>query len=143
MSATLTALLESPIIIITALLIGTICEALRRFFPAHAGDPGIRGVFYLLSTGRTPDSQGILPVLLAAPLGFIPWLPIAEGLEKDGYELAGRLGTYIFAGIVCKLGYDLVVGFLMTSVRHFTARAANVSSGASKPPSAGGTSERP
>ncbi len=117
-------LLQSPIILITVLVLGTLCETLRRLVPTKAGDKGWRGVFFVLSTGTTPDSQGILPVLLSIPMGFIPALPAADVLEKDGCELAARIGTYLFAGVVCKLSYDLVVGTVMGMIRQRTASVA-------------------
>lgn len=131
-------MLESPITIITVLVIGTICETLRRLVRAKAGDKGIRGVFSVLSTGPSPDSQGILPVLLSIPLGFIPWLPTIEALEKDGFETAGRFGTYLFAGVVCKLGYDTIMGTVMQMVRNRSATraAASLAPEAPAPPAA-------
>lgn len=56
------------------------------------------------------------PVILGVLLGFIPWLPPAEGLTKVGYEMAGRVGTYALAGVVCKISYDTLVSTVKRAI---------------------------
>ena len=50
-------------------------------------------------------------------LGLIPWLPAHEDLTKEGFELAGRIGTYALAGVVCKVGYDTVISTIQRAVK--------------------------
>lgn len=96
-----TDLILNPIIIITALIIGTLGEVMKRLVSAKAGDRGLRGFFYVTLPAH--------PVIVGSLLGLIPWLPVPDSLQKDGYEFATRLGTYALAGLVCKLGYDSIV----------------------------------
>lgn len=119
-------LIQSPIVIITAIVLGLVCETFRRLVPVKAGDPGWRGVIYVISTGKTPDSQGVLPVILSIPIGFVPWLPAAECLIKPGTdEMVARFGTYLVGGIVCSFGYTIVVGTVMNIIRHVNARGGS------------------
>jgi len=98
---TWTGLLSDPIIVVIALVIGTFGEIAKRAVKAKAGDKGWRGVYYVTLPAH--------PVLVGGLVGLIPWLPIPEGLTKDGYEFAGRLATGLLGGILCKIGYDIIV----------------------------------
>lgn len=117
--------LTSPIVIIAALVIGTLGEILNRLVNAKKGDTGWRGVYYVTLPAH--------PVVVGVLLGFVPWLPSVEGLSKDGYDLAARVGTYALAGIVCKTGYDTLIS---TAKRLLQSKLASVDVGgsASKPP---------
>src|SRR5262245_39288845 len=94
-------LLLNPIIIVTALAIGTIGETIKRLVGAKAGDHGWKGVFYVTLPAH--------PVIIGMLFGLVPFLPTVEAFDKEGYELAGRLGTYTLAGVVCKVGYDSII----------------------------------
>lgn len=102
----LLALVLNPTVIIAALSIGAIGEVVKRLVRAKEGDKGWRGVFYV-----TLPAHAVVAGML---IGLIPWLPPIDALVKEGYEAAGRFGTYTLAGIVCKLGYD---SFISTSKR--------------------------
>lgn len=102
----LLALVLNPTVIIAALAIGAIGEVVKRLVRAKEGDTGWRGVFYV-----TLPAHAVVAGML---IGLIPWLPPIDALVKEGYEAAGRFGTYTLAGIVCKLGYD---SFISTSRR--------------------------
>lgn len=94
-------LLQSPVIIILALVIGTLGEVSKRAISAKAGDKGWKGVYYVTLPAH--------PVIAGALIGLIPWLPVPDDLTKEGYEFAGRLGTGVLGGVVCKVGYDLII----------------------------------
>lgn len=115
-------LLQSPIIIIMALVIGTMGEVAKRTISAKAGDKGWKGVYYV--------SLPAHPVIVGALFGLIPWLPVPEELTKEGYEFWGRLGAGILSGVVCKVGYDMIV----STVRRMLGQAGARSS---TPPPAG------
>lgn len=116
-------LLQSPIIIILALVIGTMGEVSKRMISAKAGDKGWKGVYYVTLPAH--------PVIIGGLFGLIPWLPIPDELVKEGYEFAGRLGTGVLSGVVCKVGYDLIIS---TVRRMMSQGAARAESGASTPP---------
>lgn len=118
-------LLQSPIVILIALVIGTLGEVSKRAISAKAGDKGWKGVYYVTLPAH--------PVLVGALIGLIPWLPIPDGLVKEGYEVFGRLGTGILGGVVCKIGYDLIVSTVRRMLGQRGARDGN-----STPPPAGG-----
>jgi hypothetical protein len=115
-----TSILTSPIILISALLIGTMGEAIKRGVNSkqiecdvvayrdntkHLKAPAAwKQIFYF-----TLPAQ---PVLVGIALGFIPWLPAVDGLSKTGYDLAAHVGTYSLAGVVCKVGYDVIISTL-------------------------------
>jgi hypothetical protein len=136
-------LLANPIVVITALVIGTIGEVVKRMIRAQAGDRGWRGVYYVTLPAH--------PVILGALIGLLPWLPIPEALTKEGYEFAGRLGTGIFAGIVCKVGYDSIISTVRRQLGQGEAREARATSvpsspkagEAARPAADGATGERP
>lgn len=122
-----TDLLLNPIIVIAALVIGTVGEVVKRSVSAKAGDHGWRGLFYV--------SLPAQPVLFGTALGFIPWLPVPESLHKEGFELAARIGTYAFAGVVCKVGYDSIVSTLRRQLGQAQARASSLPAAPSTAPS--------
>ena len=68
-------------------------------------------------------------MILGILIGFIPWLPPADGLVKHGYELASRIGTYSLAGVLCKIGYDTLVSTVKRAIE--TRAGVVVSSGGS------------
>lgn len=109
-----TALLSNPTIIVLALVIGTLGEVTKRLVKAKAGDKGWRGVYYVTLPAH--------PMIVGALIGLVPWLPIPEGLVKEGYEFAGRLGTGLLAGAVCKIGYDGIVATARRMLGQGTAR---------------------
>jgi len=109
-----TDLLASPIIIVLALVIGTLGEVAKRTIRAKAGDKGWRGVYFV--------SLPAHPVLVGALVGLVPWLPTPDELVKPGHEFAARLGTGLLAGMVCKVGYD---GIVSTAKRMLAGRAAS------------------
>jgi len=96
-----TALLTSPIVVVLALVIGTFGEVSKRLVRAKGGDKGWKGVYYVTLPAH--------PVIVGILIGLIPWLPIPDGLVKEGQEFAGRLGTGAIAGIACKIGYDSII----------------------------------
>lgn len=95
------ALLQSPVVIILALVLGTLGEVSKRSISAKAGDTGWKGIYYVTLPAHA--------VILGGLCGLIPWLPIPDELVKPGYEFAGRLGTGVLSGVVCKVGYDLII----------------------------------
>jgi|LNFM01.1.fsa_nt_gb hypothetical protein len=134
--------LLSPIIIISALVIGTIGEVVKRIIrlldPMSLGSKvrqdvttytGWRRVYYVTLPAH--------PVLVGVGLGFMPWLPAHDALTKPGFELAGHIGTYALAGVVCKIGYDTLVS---TIKRVIASKAKSLdgssSDGSSEPPPA-------
>lgn len=118
-------LLQSPIVIIIALVIGTLGEVSKRAISAKAGDKGWKGVYYVTLPAH--------PVIMGALIGFFPWLPVPDELTKEGYEFAGRLGTGILSGVVCKVGYDMIISTVRRMMGQKGARDGN-----SAPPPAGG-----
>lgn len=115
-----TDLLLNPIIVVAALVIGTIGEVVKRVIKAQAGDHGWRGVYYVTLPAH--------PVIMGALLGLVPWLPIPDMLTKEGYEFAGRLGTYILAGVVCKVGYDSIISTVRRQLGQDDARRERATS---------------
>lgn len=99
-------LLQSPIILILALVIGTMGEVSKRTISAKAGDKGWRGVYYV----TLPAHPVLVGALVGLIFGLFPqWCPIPDELTKEGYEFAGGMGTGLLSGIVCKVGYDLII----------------------------------
>lgn len=115
-------LLQSPIIIILALVIGTFGEVAKRTIKANAGDKGWKGVYYVTLPAH--------PVIIGLLIGLIPFLPVPDQLTKEGHEFAGRLGTGALAGVVCKVGYDLIV----STVRRMLGQAGARTGGSNPPP---------
>lgn len=118
--------LLSPIIIITALVIGTAGEVTKRLVRAKAGDKGWKGVFHVTLPAH--------PVIVGLLIGFIPWLPSVDALTKEGFELAGRVGTYALAGVLCKIGYDTLVSTVQRALRQKAAALGGSSSGSTSVP---------
>jgi H+/Cl- antiporter ClcA len=112
-----TNLLASPIIIVLALVIGTLGEVSKRMIKAKAGDKGWRGVYFVTLPAH--------PVIVGALIGLVPWLPTPDELAKPGHEFASRLGTGLLAGMVCKVGYDGIVSTLKRSLGQATARGSD------------------
>lgn len=108
------ALVLSPAVIVTALIIGTMGEVAKRAINAKKGDTGWRGVYYVTLPAH--------PVVVGALLGFVPMLPVATPLAVEGYDGAARLATYLLAGFVCKVGYDLLVATLRRALGQKEAR---------------------
>jgi hypothetical protein len=128
-----TDLLLSPPIIIAALIIGTLGEVTKRFVLGStkerqkaAAASGWRRIYYVTLPAH--------PVIAGALIGLIPWLPPAEGLEKEGYELAARIGTYSLAGIVCKIGYDTMVSTILRAIQSRGAPGGDAGGGSSSVP---------
>lgn len=94
-------LLLNPIVIITALVIGTLGEVAKRLVRAKETDKGWKRVYLATLPAH--------PVVVGALIGLLPWFPCPGALEKEGYEFAGRLGTGLLAGVVCQIGYDVIV----------------------------------
>lgn len=94
-------LLSSPIIIVIALALGTLGEVAKRVVKADEASTGWRRAYYITLPAH--------PVLMGLAIGLFPWLPIPDGLVKEGFEAAGRLFTGILGGVVCKVGYDGIV----------------------------------
>jgi len=118
------ALISNPTIVIIAFVIGTGGEVAKRAVNAKAGDAGWKGVYYVTMPAH--------PILVGALIGLIPWLPIPEALTKEGYEFAGRLGTGVLSGVLCKIGYDVLVSTAKRLLGQGAARVAAVA--ASTPP---------
>jgi hypothetical protein len=110
-------LLWNPIIVVIAFVIGTLGEIAKRAVKAKAGDKGWRGVYYVTLPAH--------PVLVGALVGLIPWLPIPEALTKEGFEFAGRLATGLLGGILCKIGYDILVSTAKRMLGQGAARESN------------------
>lgn len=117
-------LLQSPIIIIMALIIGTIGEVSKRMIKAQAGDKGWKGVYYVTLPAH--------PVIVGALFGLIPWLPVPDELTKEGYEAWGRFGAGVLGGVVCKVAYDLIISTVRRLLGQKGARE-----GSNPPPAAG------
>lgn len=117
-------LLQSPIIIIMALVIGTLGEVAKRTISAKAGDKGWKGVYYVTLPAH--------PVIIGALSGLIPWLPIPDALVKEGHEFWGRLGAGILSGVVCKVSYDMII----STVRRMLGQAGARTGGSNPPPPA-------
>jgi hypothetical protein len=115
-----TDLLSSPTILIAALLIGTLGEVMKRAVNSKEIEAAV--VAYHENSKKSPApamwkrifyySLPAHPVLVGVALGFVPWLPAEEALSKPGYDMAAHLGTYILAGVVCKIGYDTIISTL-------------------------------
>jgi len=118
------ALLQSPVVIITALVLGTLGEVSKRTISAKAGDKGWRGVYYVTLPAHA--------VILGGLIGLIPWLPVPDELTKPGYEFAGRLGTGVLSGVVCKVGYDLII----STIRRMLSQGRGATASGSNPPPA-------
>lgn len=116
------AIVFHPIILVTAIILGTLGEATKRLVNVKAGDKGWRGVFHVTLPAH--------PVLVGLLLGFVPWLPPVDALVKEGYEGAGRVATYALAGFVCKIGYDTLVAtvqrWLRTRISGASVRSSDV-----------------
>lgn len=113
----------SPPVIVTALALGTLGEVAKRAVNAKKGSSGWRGVYYVTLPAH--------PVLLGALLGFVPVLPVAIPLAVEGYDGAARFATYLYAGIVCKVAYDLLVSTLRRALGQKAAREEDGSSSGS------------
>lgn len=127
-----TDLLLSPPIIIAALIIGTLGEVTKRLVlgankERQKAATGWRRIYYVTLPAH--------PVVAGALIGLIPWLPPAESLEKEGYELAARVGTYCLAGIVCKIGYDTMVSTILRAIQSRGAPGGDAGGGSSSTPS--------
>lgn len=118
-------LLTSPIILISAVLIGTLGEILKR--AANSKEIEVAVVAYHHNSKKSAPpamwkrvfyyTLPAQPVLVGVALGFIPWLPIADALAKPGYDLASRIGTYGIAGVMCKIGYDTLISTMKRTLR--------------------------
>lgn len=116
------ALLQSPIVIILALLLGIMGEVAKRSISARAGDKGWKGAYYATLPAH--------PVVVGGLIGLIPWLPVPDELAKPGYEYAGRLGTGILSGVVCQVGYDLIV----STIKRILSQGRGTGSDSNPPP---------
>jgi len=129
-------LLSSPIVLISAILMGSFGEISKRAINSKKIEAEVvayrdRDIVNGLPAPRPPElwkrvyyfSLPSHPVLLGVALGFIPWLPVAESLTKEGYDLAGRIGTYVVAGVCCKVGYDT---FISTAKRMVRTKASEM-----------------
>jgi len=112
-----TDLLANPIVIVLALVIGTLGEVAKRTINAKAGDKGWRGVYFVTLPAH--------PVFVGALIGLVPWLPTPDALTKPGHEFAARLGTGVLAGMVCKVGYDGIVSTAKRLLGQASARNAS------------------
>lgn len=113
-----TDLLLSPAIIISALVIGTMGEVMKRIVlgsnKARLKSGDVHESMWRKVYFVTLPAQ---PVLVGFLIGFIPWLPPAEQLVKEGYELAARVGTYTLGGVMCKIGYDTMVSTVLRAIQ--------------------------
>ena len=115
-------LLASPIIVVIALSIGTLGEVAKRVVKADEASTGWRRAYYITLPAH--------PVLMGLTVGLFPWLPIPDGLVKEGFEDAGRLFTGILGGVVCKVGYDGIVA----TAKRLLGQPATAAARATKPP---------
>ena len=120
------ALVSNPTIVILAFVIGTMGEVAKRAIRAKAGDTGWKGLYYV--------SMPAHPILVGALIGLIPWLPIPEALTKEGHEFAGRLGTGVLSGVLCKIGYDVLVSTAKRLLGQGAARVASTVAPSTPPP---------
>jgi len=108
------ALVLSPAVIVPALAIGTLGEVAKRAVNAKKGDTGWRGVYYVTLPAH--------PVIVGALLGLVPLLPVAPQLAVEGYDGVARFATYLLAGFVCKVAYDVLVATLLRALGQKAAR---------------------
>lgn len=129
-------LLSSPIVLISAILMGSFGEISKRAINSKKIEEEVvayrdRDIVSGVPAPRAPElwkrvyyfSLPSHPVLIGVALGFVPWLPVAESLTKEGYDLAGRIGTYVVAGVYCKVGYDT---FISTAKRMVRTKASEM-----------------
>ncbi len=116
------SLLTSPIILITAVIIGSMGEVGKRAVSADKNSVGWKRVYYVTLPAH--------PVLIGVSIAFIPWLPPADVLAKEGFELAGRVGTYGLAGVVCKVGYDTIIATVRRAINGAASAAGGAVGGA-------------
>lgn len=132
---TLLELLSSPIILIAALVIGCLGEVAKRTINAKLLEKEViawrdRPISYRDNAKSEPPppkpptwkivwytTLPAHPVVAGFLLGLIPWLPAVETLTKPGFEFAAHLGTYTFAGVVAKVGYDTLVSTVKRMIR--------------------------
>lgn len=118
-------LITSPIVIISAVLIGTLGEVLKRAVNSKELEVEVVAFHHNSKKGPAPAMWRrifyyTLPahaVFIGIALGFIPWLPIADALAKPGYDLASRVGTYGLAGVMCKIGYDTLISTMKRTLK--------------------------
>lgn len=118
-------LLSSPIVLITALVIGTVGETVKRAVGSKDIERDVVKFHKRGKKGKPPAMWKRVyyytlpahPVMMGVLLGLIPWLPASDVLEKPGYDFAARIGTYSVAGVVCKVGYDTIVSTLKRILR--------------------------
>lgn len=142
-----TDIITSPPVIIAALIIGTLGEVAKRIVLGSdkARRKGGRGQGPYRTSAPPPKKEDkplwrriyyvtlpAHPVIVGGLIGLIPWLPAAGPLEKEGYEFASRMGTYLLAGVLAKIGYDTMVG----TIKRFIAQRAGIDAD-------GGSSEYP
>lgn len=128
----------SPIVFVTACLLAVIDEMIEKACPTAPDSKGrLRWVFI---------TKRMRPVAMGTLMGLVPFLPIVDGFQKDGYELIARIGTYVFAGILARGGGDLLIDL---PKRFLLARGAAAAAAPpvpvprGMPPAAGGTEDRP
>jgi hypothetical protein len=120
-----TELFMSPIILIAALVIGTVGEAIKRAADSKQIEIDVVAFHHNSKSGVAPAMWKRIfyytlpahPVFAGFALGFVPWLPAVEALSKPGYDLAAHVGTYSLAGILCKIGYDVIVSTLKRALK--------------------------
>ncbi len=137
------ALLTSPTVLIAAVIIGTVGEVVKRSVMTRERTHELRvwretRPMPLLARNRPKGTPEIVPgplppkpalwvriyyntlpahpVVMGLLIALIPWLPAAESLTKEGFELAGRVGTYGLAGVVCKIGYDSIISTMRRTI---------------------------
>jgi len=121
-------LITSPVVLIAALVIGSLGEIGKRVVNARRLEAEVvawrdRPVGYR-DSAKPPEPEPYKPdlwkrlyyvtlpahpILVGMLLGLVPWLPAADELVKPGYEFAAHLATYTFAGILAKIGYDTII----------------------------------
>lgn len=149
-------LLTSPTILISALLIGSLGEIVKRSMNSKQIEIDV--VRYRDSVkfeGPIPAlwkrvfyySLPAHPVLAGVAIGFIPWAPTAEALTKEGFELASRIATYSLAGIFCKVGYDTIIStgkrMIRTKAKELTGTTSSTPPPAPEPEPTEDTSDKP
>lgn len=121
-------LFTAPEVLLGALFLGVCGEMVKRAVNAKKVEaevvsyrdaanrtqvrkPEVWKVFYYTTLPAQSPIMGVIA-------GLFPFLPVAEGLIKEGQDpTLARVVTYAVAGVVCKIGYDTFIATARRTVR--------------------------
>ncbi len=101
-------------IVAAALIIGMSGEVAKKVVGANAGDPGLKGLYFV-----TYKAHALLVGAVLGAVGYQIGIPVPD---EFGSELGGAMLAYAASGGIAMVAYSSIVGSIKSTIEHIGAR---------------------